>query len=81
MKIKVINLKSRLDRLEEFKLNNLKHLPFVPDVVEAFDGRNYTFEQLNVMGYDTDKDWRDPLLKRVLTKGEVGCFISHYSIK
>ena len=80
MKIKVINLRSRLDRLEEFKLNNLKFLPFIPEIVEAFDGRDYTYEQLVAMGYDTDHDWRDPILKRTLTKGEIGCFISHYKL-
>ena len=79
MKIKVINLRSRLDRLELFTLNNSKYLPDF-EVLEAFNGRDYTHEQLVAMGYDTDKNWRDPILDRVLTKGEIGCFISHYKM-
>ena len=48
--------------------------------MNAVDGRAIEYTQLKELGYDTDKWWRDPLLKRTLTKGEVGCFISHWRL-
>ena len=50
------------------------------EVFSAFDGASLTYERLLKAGFDTDKNWRDPILKRVLTWGEVGCFLSHYAL-
>ena len=50
------------------------------EVFQAIDGSTLTYEKLRKAGFDTDKDWRDPNLKRVLTWGEVGCFVSHYAL-
>lgn len=77
MKTLVINLKRRQDRLDRFlKTNSTKLTDH--EVIEAVDGRELTIEKLNDMGFDTDKDWRDPIRKTKLTRGEVGCFLSHW---
>lgn len=81
MKVKVINLPQREDRRNWFLETNKDALAdFDWGFAEAVNGENLTHEVLKKMGFDTDKNWRDPLLKRTLTKGEVGCFLSHYRI-
>ena len=75
----VISLPSRADRKAVFSEKNAEHIESY-QIHDAFDGRNHTYEQLKELGWDTDKDWRDPMLDRVLTRGEIGCFISHYQL-
>lgn len=77
MKFLVINLKRRPDRLEYFTGANGEQLPDF-EVMEAVDGRDLNIIKLNDEGFDTDKDWRDPIRKTKLTRGEVGCFVSHH---
>ena len=77
MKSLVINLKRRSDRLEFFQEVNSERLT-ESQIIEAVDGRELTIESLNEMGFDTDKNWRDPIRKTKLSHGEVGCFISHW---
>lgn len=79
MKTFVINLKRDTKKKESFLKNNSQYLPEL-QVFEAVDGRTVTHKKLLSMGLDTDKHWRDPLLKRTLTHGEVGCFLSHYAL-
>ena len=81
MKVRVINLPQREDRRNWFEQRNkdvLQNLDW--SFAEAINGSRLTYEVLQGMGFDTDKNWRDPLLKRTLTKGEVGCFLSHYKL-
>ena len=81
MKVKVINLPQREDRKKWFIDTNTDFLAgFDWNFVDAVEGHSLTHESLKHTGFDTDKDWRDPLLKRTLTKGEVGCFLSHYKV-
>lgn len=81
MRAIVINLKSRADRLEKFKENNAASLAGCEvTIFEAIDGRSMTLPALEAAGFGTDKNWRDPLLKRTLTWGEIGCFLSHYKV-
>ena len=79
MKTKVINLKRRSDRLSKFKGTNQKFLPPI-EVFEAIDGSELNYEKLRAAGFDTDKNWRDPILGRTLTWGEIACFLSHYAL-
>jgi len=79
MKSVVINLKSRADRRELFSTNNKQFLDDIR-ISEAVNGAELTHSKLIEMGFDTDKSWRDPILGRVLTRGEIGCFLSHYHI-
>ena len=77
MKILVINLSQRKDRLETFtKLNPKLEFERFP----AVDGYKISYEKLLKSGYDVNHSWTDPILHTRLTKGEVGCFLSHYTI-
>ena len=81
MLIRVITLKNREDRRESFKEDNQDKLEgFEWEFFPAVDGSKLTYEGLRSIGFDTDKNWRDPLLKRTLTWGEIGCFLSHYQL-
>ncbi len=75
----VINLKSRKDRLDAFSENN-KGLVVGARRYEAVDGSTLTHAKLLELGFDTDKEWRDPILGRVHTRGEIGCFLSHFRV-
>ena len=76
MKTLVINLSHRKDRLEKFKENNAEFISY--DVLKAVDGYKLEYAELKKMGFDTDHDWIDPILNTPLTKGEIGCFLSHW---
>ena len=76
MKTLVINLSHRRDRLDKFKQNNADYISY--DVLKAVDGYKVEYADLRKMGFDTDHDWIDPILNTPLTKGEVGCFLSHW---
>ena len=78
MKTLVINLSQRKDRFETFKKNNPKLYEF--ERFSAFDGYKISYAKLLKSGFDVDHDWIDPILNTRLTKGEVGCFLSHYTI-
>ena len=77
MKTVVINLPDRKDRLASFNTNN-SNLSY--EVFRAVDGNQISYNKLVESGFDTDHDWIDPLLGTPLTKGEVGCFLSHWHI-
>ena len=76
MKTLVINLSHRKDRLDKFKQNNADFISY--DVLKAVDGYKVEYADLRKMGFDTDHDWIDPILNTPLTKGEIGCFLSHW---
>ena len=76
MKTLVINLKHRQDRLEKFKENNQDYITY--DTIKAVNGYDVSYDDLLKMGFDVDHDWIDPILKTPLTRGEVGCFLSHW---
>ena len=81
MKIRIINLDSREDRKKKFEEANEKFLEGKDwSYFSAIDGSKLTYRKLTSIGFDTDKYWRDPLLKRTLTWGEVGCFMSHWRL-
>ena len=78
MKKFVINLPERTDRLDLFNTTN----PFngAEPFKYVFDGRQIDHDELIKLGFDTDKSWKDPILQTHLTKGEVGCFLSHWYV-
>ena len=77
MKTLVINLKDRSDRLTLFSKEN-PNLKF--EVFSAVDGTKIEYAKLLEQGFDVNHDWIDPIESTPLTKGEVGCFLSHWSI-
>ena len=77
MKTLVINLSDRKDRIQSFNANN----PYLEyERFNAVEGYKIGYEKLLSQGFDTDHDWIDPILRTPLTKGEVGCFLSHWHI-
>ena len=78
MKTIVINLPQRADRLSEFKQINEKYITY--EVFNAIDGYAINYDTLLSKGFDIYHQWIDPILKTKLTKGEVGCFLSHWEI-
>jgi GR25 family glycosyltransferase involved in LPS biosynthesis len=78
MKKFVINLEKREDRKEAFENTN----SFLTDykMVKAFDAADLNIVDLVNMGFDTNRLWRDPFHNRKMTRGEIGCFISHYML-
>jgi GR25 family glycosyltransferase involved in LPS biosynthesis len=79
MKTYVISLVSREDRRKAFTESNndkIESWEFFP----AIEGKKLNYSNLQDLGFDTDRNWRDPTLDRTLTWGEVGCFLSHYRI-
>ena len=78
MKKLVINLDVRQDRREHFEKNNSWLTDYT--FFDAVNGRHITHEQMKANGFSINHQWRDPYKHRRITKGEVGCFLSHYSV-
>ena len=76
MKKIIINLKKRHDRLANFKAKHQWLEDY--DVLEAVDGNTITHEKMLKNEFSINHKWRDPFKNRRITKGEVGCFLSHY---
>jgi len=77
MKKLVLNLERREDRRKHFVENtNLTDWEFF----DAIDGNLYDFKRLQAEGFSTFKAYRDPILNRKLTKGEIGCYLSHRAL-
>ena len=77
MKTIVINLPNRSDRIRTFNSNN-PNLAY--ELFNAVEGYKIDYHKLREQGFDVQHDWIDPILNTPLTKGEVGCFLSHWHI-
>ena len=77
MKKLVINLPERTDRKAHFQG---KHI-WLDDVefITAINGHDVDHAQMKKNGFSINHTWRDPFRNRRMTKGEVGCWLSHYS--
>ncbi|XP_030016740.1 procollagen galactosyltransferase 2-like [Sphaeramia orbicularis] len=77
--IYLINLKRRSDRRQRM-LRTLAVLGINATFTEAVDGKALNSSQLQALGIDMLPGYTDPYSERVLTRGEIGCFLSHYNI-
>ncbi|KAM9762402.1 procollagen galactosyltransferase 2 [Menidia menidia] len=75
----LINLKRRLDRRTRM-LKTMAALGLQSTLVEAVDGKALNSSQLQALGIEMIPGYKDPYSGRVLTRGEIGCFLSHHSI-
>ncbi|XP_077060954.1 procollagen galactosyltransferase 2 [Siphateles boraxobius] len=75
----LINLKRREDRRDRM-LRSLEVLGIDVTLTDAVDGKTLNSTQLRALGIEMLPGYKDPYSDRVLTKGEIGCFLSHYSI-
>ncbi|XP_061095438.1 procollagen galactosyltransferase 2 [Conger conger] len=74
----LINLKRRLDRRTRM-LDTLGTLGIQVTLTEAVDGKALNTSQLQALGIEMLPGYKDPYSGRVLTRGEIGCFLSHYN--
>ncbi|XP_064163078.1 procollagen galactosyltransferase 2 [Anguilla rostrata] len=77
--IYLINLRRRPDRRDRM-LWALNELEIDVKVVDAVDGGALNSSEIKLLGVDLLPGYYDPFSGRTLTKGEVGCFLSHYFI-
>ncbi|KAJ6654623.1 hypothetical protein lerEdw1_006776 [Lerista edwardsae] len=75
----LINLARRSDRRERM-LSALMELEIDPLVVNAVDGSALNSSDIKKLGVNLLPGYYDPFSGRTLTKGEVGCFLSHYHV-
>ncbi|NWU62568.1 GT253 glycosyltransferase, partial [Pterocles burchelli] len=75
----LINLLRRPDRRRRM-LASLRELEIAPRVVDAVDGSTLNSSDIKMLGVDLLPGYYDPFSGRTLTKGEVGCFLSHYGV-
>ncbi|XP_056328120.1 procollagen galactosyltransferase 2 [Danio aesculapii] len=75
----LINLKRREDRRDRM-LRSLEVLGIDVTLTDAVDGKAMNSTQLRTLGIEMLPGYKDPYSDRVLTKGEIGCFLSHYNI-
>ena len=79
MKTFVISLEDREDRRKLFDDAN-KGIIEYQYFNYSFNGKEIPYPKLKEMGFDCKHDWVDPILGTRLTKGEVGCYLSHYHL-
>uniref|UniRef100_A0A6Q2X5R8 procollagen galactosyltransferase n=1 Tax=Esox lucius TaxID=8010 RepID=A0A6Q2X5R8_ESOLU len=75
----MINLKKRSDRRVRM-LTTLYELEIASKVIQAVDGKAMNISEINELGIHMLPGYSDPYHGRPLTKGELGCFLSHYNI-
>ena len=74
----VLNLERREDRMEQFKEENDSILDNYERFDYTWDGKEIKYDKLKELGFDTYANWIDPIENSHLTKGEVGCYLSHF---
>ncbi|XP_072513270.1 procollagen galactosyltransferase 1 [Salminus brasiliensis] len=75
----MINLLRRSDRRERM-LRTLWEQEISCKIINAVDGKALNASLIHTMGITMLPGYSDPYHGRPLTKGELGCFLSHYNI-
>ena len=76
MRTFVISLEGRSDRKRLFAdTNRIEY-----EIYNAVNGHRIDHKDLLYRGFDTYKNWKDPLNNTHITHGEVGCFLSHFEL-
>ncbi|KAM4722102.1 procollagen galactosyltransferase 2 [Rhinophrynus dorsalis] len=75
----MINLKRRQDRRVRM-LRSLYEQEIQVKIFDAVDGKALNASQLKAMKIDMVPGYHDPYSGRTLTRGEIGCFLSHYYV-
>ncbi|XP_050542373.1 glycosyltransferase 25 family member [Daktulosphaira vitifoliae] len=78
-KIYIINLARRTERYKRM-LYCMTELGLSATFIEATDGKAIKDIDLDLMGVKLLPGYKDPYYKRPITKGEIGCFMSHYRL-
>lgn len=73
-----------LERCPEKRSRMIERMKKYPEIkyefFNAIDGQNLTDEYMKKNEYSILDVWMDPFHKRKITKGEIGCSLSHYSV-
>jgi len=73
-----------LSRCSEKKEKMIKKLSEIPELkyefFNAIDGQEIDKNYLDNNGFELLNGWNDPFHKRKITKGEIGCTLSHYFV-
>ncbi|KAK4539079.1 hypothetical protein RGQ29_031991 [Quercus rubra] len=77
--IYIINLKRRPERRVRME-KTMEVIGLQAEFWDATDGQKLNPQTLTDMGITLMPGYSDPILKRPMTMGEVGCFLSHYYI-
>ncbi|XP_071983217.1 procollagen galactosyltransferase 2 isoform X2 [Engystomops pustulosus] len=77
--IYMINLKRRQDRRVRM-LRSLYELQIQVKIFDAVDGKALNTSQIKSLKIDVLPGYQDPYSARTLTRGEIGCFLSHYYV-
>ncbi len=76
----IINLKRCPEKRQRIE-DRMKRFPEISyEIYDAIDGQELTDEYMEKYNYSTLDSWNDPFHKRKITKGEIGCTLSHYDI-
>uniref|UniRef100_A0A673J5W1 Procollagen galactosyltransferase 1 n=1 Tax=Sinocyclocheilus rhinocerous TaxID=307959 RepID=A0A673J5W1_9TELE len=75
----MINLLRRSDRRERM-LRTLYEQEIACKIIAAVDGKALNISQIEALGIQMMPGYSDPYHGRPLTKGELGCFLSHFNI-
>uniref|UniRef100_A0A8C4NGT3 Glycosyl transferase family 25 domain-containing protein n=1 Tax=Eptatretus burgeri TaxID=7764 RepID=A0A8C4NGT3_EPTBU len=75
----VINLVRRPDR-RKYMLRALQEQSISCKLVDAVDGAALNKSAMDALGISMLPSYEDPYSDRPITKGEVGCFLSHYRV-
>ncbi|XP_029469098.1 inactive glycosyltransferase 25 family member 3 [Rhinatrema bivittatum] len=75
----LINLMRRSDRRQRM-LHALYEQEISCEVIDAVDGSAMNSSDIKKLGVDLLPGYYDPFSGRTLTKGEVGCFLSHFTV-
>ncbi|PRD30641.1 UNVERIFIED_CONTAM: Procollagen galactosyltransferase 1 [Trichonephila clavipes] len=75
----LINLERRPERRERM-LNTLSEMGIQAHILKAVDGKALNDSYIEEMGIKMLPEYADPYYKRSLTRGEIGCFLSHYHV-
>lgn len=75
----MINLRRRKDRRDRM-LRTLYEQEIDVKLVEAVDGKALNTTQLKALHIEMLPGYRDPYSSRPLTRGEIGCFLSHHAV-
>uniref|UniRef100_A0A7N6ABW9 Glycosyl transferase family 25 domain-containing protein n=1 Tax=Anabas testudineus TaxID=64144 RepID=A0A7N6ABW9_ANATE len=78
-RIFLINLKRRQDRRTRM-LKSMASLGLRVTLMDAVDGKLLNTSQLHALGIEMMPGYKDPYSGRALTRGEIGCFLSHHSL-
>ncbi|XP_029474376.1 procollagen galactosyltransferase 2 [Rhinatrema bivittatum] len=75
----LINLKRRKDRRDRM-LQSLYEMGIAARIVDAVDGKALNSSQLKALNIEMLPGYEDPYSGRILTRGEIGCFLSHHHV-